>query len=843
MLAFACLGPERWRSWTPGRRGGFPGAAFYNGFAMETRYEPAAFEQRWQRTWEEEGLFAADPDPSRASYVVAVPPPNVTGALHMGHALNGTLQDVLIRVHRMRGQNTLWQPGYDHAGIATQNVVEKELAKDGLTRHDLGRGQFVSRVWAWLEEYGGIIMGQYRRLGASLDYRRERFTMDEGYSRAVLRFFVHLYEQGWLYRDNRIVNWCPRCATAISDLEVVHEQVVDHLTSIRYPIPETGQHVTIATVRPPTMLADVAVAVHPGDERYRGLVGRTAIVPIAERSVPIIADERVERDFGTGALKVTPGHDALDFQIGRDHGLREPMVVGLDGRMNDGAGELRGLDQPEAERRIVELLDEQGLLVAREPYRHSVGLCERCGTRVEPLVSLQWFCEMETLAEPAIRAVKDGRVRFHPRQQGNVYLDWMENIRPWCVSRQLWWGHRVPVWYCPCGAMTVTADPPMRCVECGGTELRQDEDVLDTWFSSALWPFATLGWPERTDDLRSFYPGHVNSTAREIIFLWVARMIMAGLELVGDVPFEDVIIHSTILAPDGRRMSKSLGTGIDPLVVVAEHGADATRYGLCKISSAQDVRFSFGAIEEGRKLANKLWNVSRLLLGANERGLPAAQDPRSLEERWIFSRLAGATRDADDALAQFDFAAVSQLLYHLTFDDFCDWYAESIKPRLAEGDAPAITTSLAALERLLVLLHPIMPHVTEEIWARLPARRSRLCVSSWPAFDEAELDEGAEAELERVREIAMIYRRSGLVATTADLTDEAVRVLRAVIPMDGDRSHGELAAELARLDAEIARAEGMLANEQFVQRAPEDVVAAERDKLRRYRRERDALSR
>ena len=518
------------------------------------------------------------------------------------------------------------------------------------------------------------------------------------------------------------------------------------------------------------------------------------------------------------------------------------MVIGLDGRMNDEAGEFAGLEQSEAEKRIVALLDERGLLAGREPYQHSVGLCQRCGTRVEPLVSLQWFCEMEALAEPAIKVVKDGRVRFHPPQQGNVYLNWMENIRPWCVSRQLWWGHRIPVWHCACGAMAVTADPPRRCAECGETELRQDEDVLDTWFSSALWPFATLGWPEQTDDLRAFYPGQVNSTAREIIFLWVARMIMSGLELIGDVPFEDVIIHSTVLAPDGRRMSKSLGTGIDPVVVIDEHGADATRYGLCKISSAQDVRFSFGAIEEGRKLGNKLWNVSRLLLGENEQRTAVAKDPQSLEERWIFSRLAATTRDLDDALARFDFAAASQLLYRVTFDDFCDWYAESIKPRLGEGDERAIATSLAALERLLALLHPIMPHVTEEIWSRLPARDSRLIVSSWPTFDETELDLSADAELESVRELATIYRRSGLVASKAGLSGEAARVLQAVVPMDGAHAGGDLAAELARLDAEIARAEGMLANERFLQRAPGDVVAAERDKLERYRRERDALS-
>ncbi len=580
--------------------------------AMETLYRPELVEERWQKAWEGEGLFEAHADDPRPAYVIAVPPPNVTGALHMGHALNGTLQDVLVRWHRMRGFNALWQPGYDHAGIGTQVVVEKELAKEGLSRHDVGREAFLERVWAWLEEYGGIIMGQYRRLGASLDYRRERFTMDPDYVRAVMRFFVHLYERGWIYRDNRMVNWCPRCATAISDLEVQHHEVDDTLTYARYPLADGSGHVTVATVRPATMLADVAVAVHPGDDRYRSIVGKDVIVPVVERRVPVIEDERVEPEFGTGALKITPGHDPVDFEIGRDHGLPEPMVIGLDGRMNGEVPQFEGLTQEEAGERVVAWLREHDQLERQEPYRHSVGHCERCGTRVEPLISLQWFCEMKELAAPAIDVVRDGRVRFHPAQQGQVYLGWMESIRPWCISRQLWWGHRIPVWYCDCGATIVAETPPERCEGCGDPELHQDEDVLDTWFSSALWPFATLGWPDETPDLRTFYPGDVNTTAREIIFLWVARMIMAGLELCGDIPFEDVIIHSTVLAPDGRRMSKSLGTGIDPLDVIGQHGADATRYGLCKMSSTQDVRFSYGAIDEGRKLANKLWNVSRL---------------------------------------------------------------------------------------------------------------------------------------------------------------------------------------------------------------------------------------
>jgi len=802
---------------------------------MEARYHPELIEERWQRAWEEEGLYTARPGTDRQTYVIAVPPPNVTGALHMGHALNGTLQDALIRWQRMRGLETLWQPGYDHAGIATQNVVEKQLALEGLTRHDIGREAFVERVWAWLEEYGGIIMGQYRRLGASLDYARERFTMDEGYVRAVMRFFVHLHERGWIYRDNRMVNWCPRCATAISDLEVAHEDVDDTLSYVRYPLAGGDGHVTVATVRPATILADVAVAVHPDDERYRDIVGREVIVPVVERRVPVVADERVEPGFGTGALKITPGHDPVDFEIGRAHGLAEPMVVGLDGRMNGEVEGFEGSTQEEAGERILAWAREHGQLERREPYRHAVGHCERCGTRVEPLISLQWFCEMGELAAPAIRVVEEGTVRFHPPVHGRVYLDWMRSIRPWCISRQLWWGHRIPVWYCDCGATIVSETAPDRCEGCGGEELRQDEDVLDTWFSSALWPFATLGWPDDTADVRTFYPGDVNSTAREIIFLWVARMIMSGLELLGDVPFRDVIIHSTVLAPDGRRMSKSLGTGIDPLELIDRYGADATRYGLCKMSSTQDVRFSAGGIEEGRRLAVKLWNAARLLTSAG--GEEVAARPRSPIERWILVRIDRVRAEVETDLASFDFAAAADALYHLTFDDFCDWYAEAVKPRLYDRDPDAVATALYALERLLALLHPLMPHVTEELWSQLPGRGSRLAAAAWPAADGS-AEDGA-VSMERVKSAAATFRRSGVRAA---LNDGEAAIFETVVRPERLAVNGDVEAERERLRREIARAEGMLANERFVERAPAAVVEAEREKLARYRRELDALA-
>jgi len=807
---------------------------------MEPLYTPHGVEERWQRAWEAEGLYRADPAAGGTSYVIAVPPPNVTGALHMGHALNGTIQDALIRRHRMAGFNTLWQPGYDHAGIATQAVVEKDLRRQGTSRLEIGREAFVERVWEWLHEYGGVIMGQFRRLGCSLDYERGRFTMDDAYVGAVMRFFVHLYERGWLYRDNRIVNWCSDCRTSISDLEVEHIDVDDALTYARYPLADGDGHVTIATVRPATILADVAVAVHPDDERYRDLVGREVIVPVAGRRVPVIADERVEREFGTGALKITPGHDPLDFEIGRDHGLPEPSVIGLDGRMTgDIPDKLVGLTEEEASEYVVDWLRQEGLLEKRESYRHSVGHCERSGTRIQPLVSLQWWVDMQPMAAPAIEAIESGRVRFHPPVQNRVALDWLNAIRPWNVSRQLWWGHQLPIWYCPDGHVVCAETEPDACAECGSGQLVRDPDVLDTWFSSALWPFATLGWPDETPELRRYYPGDVNSTAREIIFLWELRMVMAGIELVGDIPFHDVIIHSTILAPDGRRMSKSLGTGIDPLELIDEFGADATRYGLLKMSSTQDVRFTTQPIEEGRKLANKLWNVSRLLLANAGDAAPEAR-PRELEERWILVRIDATRAELEADLDAYDFAHAVDRLYHLTFDDFCDWYAEAVKPRLYARDADAQATALAALERLLKLLHPVMPHVTEEIWTHLPARETRLIAAAWPEED-GRFAADADA-LVRVQDAAERFRRSGV--STALEGDEK-RIFDAVVRPEragaGAGGNGNVEAELERLRGEIARAEAMLANERFVERAPAAVVEAEREKLARYRRELDVL--
>ncbi len=800
---------------------------------MEPLYRPEGVEERWQQAWEAEGLYRAGAGKRHDdTFVICVPPPNVTGALHMGHALNGSLQDVLIRWHRMRGFDTLWQPGYDHAGIATQNVVEKQLAREGTSRKELGREAFVQRVWRHLEETGRTIMGQYRSLGASLDYSRERFTMDDAYVEAVMRFFVHLWERGWIYRAERIVNWCPFHETAISDLEVEHIDMDDTLTHARYPFADGTGQITIATVRPATILADVAVAVHPDDERYRDAIGKEVLVPYVERRVPVIADARVEPEFGTGALKITPGHDPTDFEIGRDHELEILTVIGSDGRMNEHAGDLAGKTQQEADEAVLAWLKEHDRLEHREHYRHAVGACERCHTRIEPLVSLQWWVAMEEPRKPALAALQERRVRYHPESQHQFATRSLEEIPDWNISRQLWWGHQQPLWYCPDGHVTCTWPPPEACADCGSGELERDPDVLDTWFSSALWPYATLGWPERTPALERYYPGNVNSTAREIIRLWENRMIWTGLELHGEIPFTDVIVHSTILATDGRRMSKSLGTGIDPLDLIAKHGADATRYGLLKMSSTQDVRFTEGPLEEGRKLANKLWNVSRLLL--SHRVEPEAR-PRELEERWILARLDATRAELEQTWAAFDFSHSVQALYRLTFDDFCDWYAEAIKPRLREGNEDAAATALAALERLLALLHPVMPHVTEEIWSQF--HETRLTVSPWPEPDEAY---AADADaLQPVQEAAAMFRRSGVVV---ELAGDAKRIFDAVVRPERAKVNGNAAAEIERLRGEVERGERMLANEKFVTNAKPEVVEAEREKLARYRRELDALS-
>jgi valyl-tRNA synthetase len=861
-----------------------------------TRYDPTEVEARLFAEWMDAGYFHPDAegDPEE-NFSVAIPPPNVTGALHMGHALNGSMQDALVRMNRMRGRNSLWILGTDHAGIATQSVVEKMLRAEGVSRHDLGREEFVKRVWEWREEYGSRIVEQYKRLGASCDYERERFTLDEGYVKAVYRVFKQLYDKGYIYRDNYMVNWDPGSHSAISDLEVENREVEDKLYSIDYPVEGSDQVLTVATVRPETMLADTAVAVNPDDERYGGLVGQYCVLPLVGRRLPIIADEHVDPEFGTGALKITPGHDPNDFEIGRKHGLEEIVVIGPDGRLTEEAGErFAGLTVAEAQETVILALREEGALSGEEPYAHSVPFSHRSGERIEPLISLQWFCRMDELAAAAIEAVENDLVRIAPGQWKRVYLDWMREIRPWCISRQLWWGHRIPVWYCDaCGETFVAEDPtaaPERCGACDG-ELRQEEDVLDTWFSSAIWPFATLGWPEDTPELRAFYPTSFLTTAREILFLWVARMIMTGLEFAGDVPFKDVYVHSVIQARDGRRMSKSLGTGIDPLEEIDVHGADALRFGLLAMSSTQDVRYSDAKVQQGRDLANKLWNAGRLILlnakfqqnqsftNAPQDQVPAAVERGTLnldrvEDRWILSRLEHTIASVSEKLDAYDFAHAVQEAYAFFWSELCDWYLEIAKPRLYEGEAEVSANLLRLLERTLALLHPIMPFVSEEVWSYHPSRQGHLAVHPFPEADASLFDEAAEAEMGEAidltrnlrtwRDLVEVASKSTLPVRTADPLPEFVSRLARVEAAD-DGSVGAIAsvgtvqilaspeidaeAVVARLErrreelrSEVTRAEGKLANEKFVARAPAELVEEERVKLERYRAELEELA-
>ncbi len=843
-----------------------------------TRYEPSEVERAILDKWLESGLFhPEDAGDAQDNYSIVIPPPNVTGALHMGHALNGSIQDTLIRRARMQGKRAKWVLGTDHAGIATQAQVEKLLATEGTTRQQLGREAFEQRVWEWREKYGATIIGQFKRLGASCDYSEEHFTMDEGYARAVAKVFTALYEKGYIYRDNYMVNWDPGIGSAISDLEVEDKEVEGAMYDIHYPLEDGNGALTVSTTRPETMLADTAVAVNPGDERYKHLVGQKVILPIVDRAIPIIADDHVDLEFGTGALKITPGHDPNDFEIGRKHGLEELSVIGFDGRMTDDAGEFAGLKVLEAREAVVDKLREIGALGDVHAHTHVVPHSHRSGERIEPLISLQWFCDMSELARPAIDVVKNGEVRFVPERWGRVYLNWMEEIRPWCVSRQLWWGHRLPVWYRGEEIYVGETAPE-------GDGWERDEDVLDTWFSSALWPFATMGWPDETAQQKAFYPTNVLSTARDIIFLWVARMIMMGLEFKGEIPFDDVYIHSVIQAPDGRRMSKSLGTGIDPLEQIDEYGADATRFGLLAMSSAQDVRYSVEKVKQGSDLANKLWNASRLILlkAADVDPAPTVESP---EDAWILSRLESAVVATNRLIDEYDFSHAALGLYDFFFSDFCDWYLELAKPRLwAEGENDGVSANaLYVLEQTLALLHPMMPFVTEEIWSLLPGpggqSRGMLAGAPFPDSDPSRVDQGAEAsvgnliaavtELRRYRDELGVAPsaalRGRLVADGYDeLSEQLARLGRlelggdeaaaATLPIPGGTIEifesdafdpTEVAAKREarskELESEISRAKAKLANEQFVAKAPDSVVAAEREKLERYEAELAAL--
>jgi valyl-tRNA synthetase len=837
------------------------------------RFEPSEVEPRIVERWLDSGLFHPEPEGTpEENFSIAIPPPNVTGALHMGHALNGSIQDTLIRFHRQRGRRSKWILGTDHAGIATQTQVEKRLKQQGTSRQQIGREAFIEKTWEWREEFGGTIIEQFKRLGASLDYEEERFTLDERYVKAVLKVFVDLYDKGWIYRDNYMVNWDPGSGSAISDLEVEEREAHDTLFHIAYPLTDGTGEVVVATVRPETMLADVAVAVHPEDDRYRHLVGKTVTLPLVGRELPIIADEYVKTDFGTGCLKITPGHDPNDFEIGRRHGLPELSAIGEDGRMTELVPAYAGLTVAEAQAAVVADLEAAGAIRAQEPYTHTVPFSHRSGQRIEPLISLQWFMKMDELAAPAIAAVQDGRITIHPESQSRRYVDWLQNIRPWCISRQLWWGHQIPVWYRGDETYVGTTAPR-------GEGWERDPDVLDTWFSSALWPFATLGWPEQTPDLKAFYPTDVLSTARDILFLWVARMVMMGIEFADDIPFEHVYVHSVIQAPDGRRMSKSLGTGIDPVELIDRHGADGVRFGLLAMSSTQDVRFSEEKVAQGQALANKLFNVTRfVLLNVAEGTQPRVAGGRAeyVEDRWILSRLIAARESFERQVGEFDFSKAALGLYDFVYAELADWYLELIKGR--EFDEELSAHLLYVLRETLVLAHPIIPFVTEELWEHMPGAEGLLAAYVAAPADGGARDLDAERDIERV--IATVqavrsWRDAGGVKPGAFLAARLVgldglvplvgRLARltpvdggdarepvAVIPVMGcqvellegvDPAEAAAKIEEARtaLRAEIKRAEGKLANDGFVAKAPEAVVAAERGKLDRLRAELEAL--
>ncbi len=733
-------------------------------------YEPAEVEQKWFDVWEQRGDFHADENSSKPHYSIVIPPPNVTGVLHMGHALNNTLQDILCRWKRMSGYEVLWMPGTDHAGIATQNVVEKQLAAEGKDRHDLGRDAFVERVWKWRKESGGQIINQLKRLGASCDWQRERFTMDEGLSTAVREVFVSLYDDGLIYRDNRLINWCPRCHTALSDLEVEHEDKQGNLWHLRYPVKGTEQVLIVATTRPETMLGDTAVAVHPEDERYTDLIGKTVLLPLMNREIPIIADEYVDKDFGSGAVKITPAHDFNDFEIGKRHDLEFINILDESGKINEKGGSYVGMERNVARAKVVTDLEALGLLDKIDNYTNAVGECYRCRTTIEPYMSKQWYVAVKSLAAEAIKAVDSGQTKIVPQQWEKTYYEWMNNIQDWCVSRQIWWGHRIPAWFCnDCGEITVSRSDVTTCKHCGSNNLRQETDVLDTWFSSALWPFSTMGWPEQTQSLQKFYPTSCLVTGFDILFFWVARMMMMGIKFMGEVPFKEVYIHALVRDAQGQKMSKSKGNVIDPLTIVDEYGADAFRYTLCAFAAmGRDIKLSADRIGGYRNFVNKLWNASRFALMNLEDFDPAehdlSQQPLSPADQWILNRYAFAAAEVNQALTNYKFNDAASILYSFTWHEFCDWYIELSKGNLYGDNAEARRATqivlFTVLEGLLRMLHPILPFVTEEIWHALPGQRAvdSIMQADYPLKPLAATDQSIVADMEGVMDVIRAIR-------------------------------------------------------------------------------------
>ena len=859
-------------------------------------YAPAEFEDRLYEHWLSSGYFKPDTDPKKPAFSVVIPPPNVTGQLHMGHALDETLQDILVRAKRMQGYSTLWVPGTDHAGIATQIKVEESLrVNEGLTRYDLGREKFLERVWDWKNKFGSRIINQLKQLGSSCDFSRERFTMDEGCSRAVREVFVNLYEKGLIYRGFRIINWCPNCQTALSDAEVEYNEQAGHFWHIRYPIKGTDEYLTIATTRPETLLGDTAVAVNPEDERYTHLVGKMLILPLVNREIPIVADEHVEKDFGTGCVKITPAHDPNDFEVGKRHDLPVIRVMNDDATINAEGGKYAGLDRYAAREAIVRDLEEGGFLVKVEDYSHNVGSCYRCSTTVEPLTSDQWFVKMEPLAKPALDVVLRGDVRFEPERFTKTYVNWMENVHDWCISRQLWWGHRIPAFYCDgCGEMTVSKTDITVCPKCGAP-VRQEEDVLDTWFSSALWPFSTMGWPDKTADLARYYPTSVLVTGYDIIFFWVARMIFSGMEHMGEKPFDTVFIHGLVRDAKGRKMSKSLGNGIDPLEIIEKYGADALRFALASSNApGNDMRFSDEKIESARNFANKLWNASRfVLMNMDDESTCTLPDASLLatEDKWILSRFNRLAKEVRENLDRYELGVALALIYDFAWDVFCDWYIELTKSRLYEKDSEGAKVAISVLGYVLTgilkLLHPYMPFITEEIYQALPHECESIMISDYPAFDEALCFPSEEAAMEKVIDAirAIRARRAEmnvlpsrktklfLVAKDKEIflaaesffrklagasevvlcesyedegavsivTDAVTIYIPLADMIDFEKEKARLSKELEKVEGEIRRLAGKLSNEGFLAKAPEAVVAAEKEKLAKYEATRESL--
>lgn len=853
-------------------------------------YDPASVEKKWYEFWEKNRYFHAEPEPGKKPFSIVIPPPNITGKLHMGHALDNTLQDILIRWHRMMGDNTLWMPGYDHAGLATQIKVEEVLKKEeGKTRFDLGREEFVKRVWAWKEEYGDRIINQLKCLGISCDWERKRFTMDEGCSRAVRETFVSLFEKGLIYKGTRITNWCVNCHTALSDIEVEHEDTPGHLWYVRYPVVgEEDTYLTIATTRPETIPGDTAVAVNPVDERYAKLIGKTLRLPILNREIPVIADSYVDTKFGTGAVKITPSHDPNDYEMGLRHNLPEIVVIGKDGVMTEEAGPFAGLERYECRKQIVARLKEEGYLVKIEEHSHAVGHCQRCHNIVEPLVSTQWFVKMQPLVKAAVDCVTDGRTQFVPERFTKNYTGWMENIHDWCISRQIWWGHRIPVWYCDdCGEMSASRTDLEKCPKCGSTHIHQDEDALDTWFSSALWPFSTMGWPDNTELLKQFYPTSVLVTGYDIIFFWVARMLIMGMEFMKEIPFEKVFIHGLVRDSQGRKMSKSLGNGIDPLEVIEKYGADTLRFMLITGNTpGNDMRFYWERVEGTRNFANKIWNASRFAL-MNMEGYDkdAELAPYTLADKWILSRLQDTVKDVTGLLERFELGEAGRAIYDFIWSEVCDWYIEIAKPRLYNKEAAAErATAQHVLATVLVsamkLLHPYMPFITEEIYQCLPHEAESIMISKWPVADESLVDPEAERGMNAIMDSIKAIRNMraevnanpgkkipAIMLVSEDLrevvahNDSYIKLLGGIDnlelrPLNGEKPENAMAAvvtgievylplaglidveketqrlskELAAMEKDLQRAGGKLNNAGFLAKAPEDVIAKERAK-------------